>query len=398
MTNVTILFGLHHQHLPTVLNQLQPPPTSTKFATITAASTSPVGELITHALDDQVDHILVHSRRGFDASRAARFLTHTVNDAANARLTDDSRLVSDVLHFVNHIVVLDAAQFFTTLGCLDATFVPDVAAYEDDFNTYTSHMFVEQVESANVIILCNESGATAAQRADVRAAVTALNRDCHLRSIGDDGRLDEVLQSDALDLDAMRDRRGWLCDLRTSAKPKVVLSGARAYVSFVYGRRRPMHAGRLAAAVVELANVDGRLLRSKGTLWIASRNDVYAEWSLAGSAWSLLPGGYWLACLPVEQWPSQDKQFIRNAAKDMCDDERIGDRRQEVVFIGLGIDREQIERILDKCLLDEKEMDLGEEVWKSFNDPFEEWGFSNDEDESGDDESERPAKRAKSDL
>ena len=40
------------------------------------------------------------------------------------------------------------------------------------------------------------------------------------------------------------------------------------------------------------------------------------------------------------------------------------DRRQEIVFIGHGMKRDVIQKILDECLLTDKEMALGPEMWK----------------------------------
>ena len=40
------------------------------------------------------------------------------------------------------------------------------------------------------------------------------------------------------------------------------------------------------------------------------------------------------------------------------------DRRQEIVFIGHGMKGDVIRKILDDCLLTDKEMALGPEMWK----------------------------------
>ena len=44
------------------------------------------------------------------------------------------------------------------------------------------------------------------------------------------------------------------------------------------------------------------------------------------------------------------------------------DRRQELVFIGMKLDHENIQNILDQCLLTEKEMNMVPGKWKNIMD------------------------------
>ncbi|MNO06236.1 putative metal chaperone YciC [compost metagenome] len=48
-------------------------------------------------------------------------------------------------------------------------------------------------------------------------------------------------------------------------------------------------------------------------------------------------------------------------------DERWGDRMNEVVFIGIGMDQADIEARLDRCLLNEEEM---KQDWSRLNNPL----------------------------
>ena len=54
--------------------------------------------------------------------------------------------------------------------------------------------------------------------------------------------------------------------------------------------------------------------------------------------------------------------------------EPFGDMRQELVFIGQGLDKNKITQLLDECLLTDEDLLRGKDHWAKFSDPFPEWG------------------------
>ena len=64
------------------------------------------------------------------------------------------------------------------------------------------------------------------------------------------------------------------------------------------------------------------------------------------------------------------------------------DRRQEIVFIGHGMKRDVIQKILDECLLTDKEMALGPELWKETMEEFDNIKLNLDEFEGEENEKE----------
>ncbi|WP_374111606.1 GTP-binding protein [Pseudonocardia sp. ICBG1142] len=76
--------------------------------------------------------------------------------------------------------------------------------------------------------------------------------------------------------------------------------------------------------------------------------------------------GHWWRFLPQEIWP---QDYRRDAITDNWDD-AVGDCRQELVFIGQGIDRDRLFADLDACLLTDAEIGLGPDGWDALPDPL----------------------------
>jgi G3E family GTPase len=160
--------------------------------------------------------------------------------------------------------------------------------------------------------------------------------------------------------------------------------------SFVYRARRPFHPGRLVSFLRHMPIVRGlpaashedvtdpeidvsneaqdalrQVLRSKGFAWSAESDVAAWYWSHAGVSFDLSCLGRWWATLRREDWPSEavDSILADFASEDAAQKDPtvsfVGDRRQEIVFIGptLGASRSQktISDALDQCLLNDDE-------------------------------------------
>ncbi|MCP6059550.1 GTP-binding protein, partial [Klebsiella pneumoniae] len=90
--------------------------------------------------------------------------------------------------------------------------------------------------------------------------------------------------------------------------------------------------------------------RSKGFFWLASAWREAGSWSQAGGLMRYGHAGRWWRFVPREQWP-QDEEGLEAIFKHW--DPQVGDCRQELVFIGQGIDFERLHAELDDCLLDD---------------------------------------------
>jgi G3E family GTPase len=139
--------------------------------------------------------------------------------------------------------------------------------------------------------------------------------------------------------------------------------------SSAYRARRPFHPERFFS-FIDREWSNGRLLRSKGFFWLASKYQEAGSWSQAGGLMRHGCAGRWWRFVPKSQWPQDDEgrqAILKNwqAAS--------GDCRQELVFIGQNIDFDQLSAELDACLLDDAEMALGTDAWLALADPFGPW-------------------------
>lgn len=92
-------------------------------------------------------------------------------------------------------------------------------------------------------------------------------------------------------------------------------------------------------------------------MWLSSSHAQAQYWSHAGQHFEVREEGDWWAEVPRGEWPGSaaereaiERDFLQGG------DERVGDRRQEVIFIGQAMDESAITCALDTALLTDEEM------------------------------------------
>ncbi|TDD18427.1 GTP-binding protein [Nonomuraea diastatica] len=133
----------------------------------------------------------------------------------------------------------------------------------------------------------------------------------------------------------------------------------------VWRRLRPLHPGRLFAAMDELVSTT---VRSRGRFWLASRHERMLAWDAVAGAASVEDAGPWLAALPEAAWELVSPARRTAAALDW--NPIIGDRVQHLVFTGPDIDRDRLCALLDSCLIDQGDVLPGAAAWARYDDPF----------------------------
>jgi len=233
---------------------------------------------------------------------------------------------------------------------------------EEDDRTI-SDLLVDQVEFADVILLNKTDLVSKEELAKLEGILMQLNPDAkliHTKNSKVNPR--EILSTGRFNFERASTSPGWLKTLRGEHVPETEQYGIS---SFVYRAKRPFHPQRYWNTVGKF--IDNGLVRSKGFLWLASRNDDIANWSQAGLSVSTSFGGKWYAAAPQDEWPD-DAEAKEEILADWHP--TWGDRKQEIVFIGIKISEENMRRDLDAALLTDAELEKGLASWARLGDPF----------------------------
>lgn len=356
------------------------------------------------------------------------------------------------------VTVIDAVNFLSTFETTD--FLADRFGNNgqgEEERTITDLM-IDQIEFADVIIVNKISRVSRKKRGKITKIVHALNPVAKVIDT-DYAKVDvkEVIDTGLYNFEKASTSAGWLQSINEmtvregfgkaennvlTPKPETEEYGIN---NFVYQSRRPFHPERLYKMLYnkfyiientipqdeeeeeeedeeedeesevsgdeddEMEETEeisekkllknrrkspfGPLLRSKGFFWLATRHILRGEWSSAGSMLTLKGGIPWFAVAgpELDLIPKEARELIE---KDMSG--KYGDRRNELVFIGLSIDKKALSKALDSCLLNDEEFATYEKVVAEqkgiieteralqgvFDDGFEEWlKFDEDMDE-----------------
>ena len=178
--------------------------------------------------------------------------------------------------------------------------------------------------------------------------------------------IDSVLSTGLFDFERAQQAPGWLKEMRGEHVPETEEYGI---ASFSYVARRPFHPQKFHDFLHGTEKY-GKLIRSKGYFWLATRPEFAGNWSQAGGiARYGFAGMFWMA-VPRENWPT-DEESLATIQESWV--EPFGDMRQELVFIGQNLDKDGMIKELDDCLLSEEDVLRGRTYWATLADPFPAW-------------------------
>ncbi|MEM9782201.1 MAG: GTP-binding protein [Pseudomonadota bacterium] len=273
--------------------------------------------------------------------------------------------LSDVARLDTMVTVVDAVNLLRDYASQDFLRDRGETLGEDDERTLVN-LLTEQIEFADVVILNKVGDATPKQVDAARKIIRSLNADARIIETNHSNvPAGRILDTGLFDFEKAHEHPMWAKELYGFAD-HVPETEEYGVASFVYRARRPFDPEKIKAV---LGGEMKGVIRAKGHFWIATRPEWVAEFSLAGALSSIQPLGTWWAAVPKKHWPDHE------SARDYMQahwQEPWGDRRQELVFIGAGIDWPSLKARLDDSLVPEH-LAPGPDALPDLPDPFPIW-------------------------
>lgn len=274
--------------------------------------------------------------------------------------------LSDVAELDTMVTVIDAANLLNDYSSVDFLKDRGESLGEDDERTLVD-LLVDQMEFANVIIV-NKCDLVSDEQKDIVTKIIKAQNPTAKIIYTDHGKvaIDTIMGTGLFDFEEAEGMAGWYQELMGEHTPETEEYGI---TSFVYRSSKPFHPERFYQFTQQS---HPGVIRAKGFFWLASRMHWVGELAIAGALLRHQAAGRWWANIPKENWPQDDtwKEMIKKIWH-----EPFGDRRQEMVFIGTGMDQAALTQQLDKCLLADAEMKTDWKQWEYMSDPFPEWSM-----------------------
>lgn len=218
---------------------------------------------------------------------------------------------------------------------------------EDDL----ASLVIQQVEFCNIILLNKADEVSADELVRIKAILRQIQPKAAIVPCNyGDVPIENIINTHLFDFEKVATSARWIeavegdeDDLENEEEGEALEYGIG---TFVYTRRRPFLMTEFDQFIAR--KFPKSVIRCKGLCYFAEEKDMCYVFEQAGSRVSLRNAGQWYATMPKDEL----EEFKKNnpgAVKDW--DPEYGDRIQKLVFIGQDMDRKEIEKLLDECLL-----------------------------------------------
>jgi len=264
------------------------------------------------------------------------------------------------------VTVVDANRFWHDFQSGDSLLERKEAISELD-EREVADLLIDQIEFCDVLILNKCDLVKEDELERLERILRVLQPEAELiRTINGVIEPSAILNTGRFDFESVSESAGWLKELELGHENHTPETEEYGIASFTYKRKIPFHPMRF---VEWCDHMPTTIVRAKGIIWSAKHQEVALLLSQAGSSAKIEPISYWVAALPTAQ---QQEVFLQSP--EVLDewDEEFGDCMTQLVIIGIDLDKEEIIKGLDACLLTANEF---AEPWDHLEDPFQ-WEWS----------------------
>ena len=290
----------------------------------------------------------------------------------------------------NIVTVVDAMRMQSEFDCGDTLVMKNID--EEDIE----NLVIQQIEFCNTVLLNKASEVSPKELERIKAIIRELQPKAEIIECNyADVELDKLLNTHLFDYDKVSASAGWIKGIETSEEDAhkaeheedehehghhhhdddhdedeehdhhhEEVGGHHHHLhhehnggeveeygigTFVYCRRPAFDMNKFDNFVAK--KWSRNIIRAKGLCYFSDDTDMSYLFEQAGRQFQLKAAGKWYATAPEEdlkEIAQQDPDFMKDW------DPKYGDRMQKLVFIGQHLDKEQITKDLDFCLVSEE--------------------------------------------
>ena len=276
----------------------------------------------------------------------------------------------------NIVTVVDAMRMQSEFDCGDTLVMKNID--EEDIE----NLVIQQIEFCNTVLLNKASEVSPKELERIKAIIRELQPKAEIIECNyADVELDKLLDTNLFDYDKVSASAGWIKGIETSEEDAhkaeheededeehdhhhEEVGGHHHHHhhehdggeveeygigTFVYCRRPAFDMNKFDNFVAK--KWSRNIIRAKGLCYFSDDTDMSYLFEQAGRQFQLKAAGKWYATAPEEDLKEiarQDPDFMKDW------DPKYGDRMQKLVFIGQHLDKEQITKDLDFCLVSEE--------------------------------------------
>lgn len=295
------------------------------------------------AKENRFDYLLIESTGISEPVPVAQTFTFS---------TEDGSVDLSTFSYIDTMVtVVDAYNFFRDFNTDEVLADRDLTDDPADNRTIVN-LLTDQVEFANVIIINKADLVTPDVIKVLKAALRKLNSDANI-IVSEFGKvpLADIINTGSFDFEKAQTSAGWLKELENEHIPETEEYGIS---SFVFRSKKPFHPQRWLNFLGE--HYPSNTIRAKGLFWLASRPDLAVNFSQAGGSMRVETAGVWWCSMPYSERIRYSAFHDNQYDIEESWDSNWGDRKNEIVFIGQQLNREEYISQLEKCLLNDDEI------------------------------------------